>query len=84
MAGRGDPVSGVELLPFPKTRAGRRLEALVTVFQQAGGNGENKTFSDFLGLASDRVTAPLSVIARGNSQSQVFNLCLISSASQRL
>lgn len=45
MAGGGDPVSGIELLSFPQTRAGCRFEALVSVFQQAGVNHEDKTFS---------------------------------------
>lgn len=45
MAGGGDPVSGVELLSFPQTRAGRWFEALITVFQEAGKNQKNKTLS---------------------------------------
>lgn len=45
MARGGDPVSGIELLSFPQTRAGCRFEALVSVFQQAGVNHEDKTFS---------------------------------------
>lgn len=63
MAGGGDPVSGVELLSFPLTRAGCRFEALIAMFQKAGENQKNKTFSVFLCLASDRVT-PLSVTVR--------------------
>lgn len=50
MAGGGDPVSGVELLSFPQTRAGCRFEALVAVFQQAGENRKDKAFSVFLRL----------------------------------
>lgn len=34
MAGRGDSVPGVVLLTLPQTGAGRRLETLVSMFQQ--------------------------------------------------
>lgn len=37
MAGGGDSVAGVILLSFPKTGAGCRFKALVSMFQQAGG-----------------------------------------------
>lgn len=35
MAGGGDSVAGVILLPFPQTGAGCRFKALVPMFQQA-------------------------------------------------
>lgn len=36
MAGGGDSVARVILLSFPQTGTGRRYEALVSMFQQAG------------------------------------------------
>lgn len=36
MAGGGDSVAGVILLSLPQAGTGRRFEALVSVFQQAG------------------------------------------------
>lgn len=51
MAGGGDSVAGVILLPFPETGAGRSLEALVSVLQQPGRQrktGQRATDSTFL------------------------------------
>lgn len=43
MAGGGDSVAGVILLPFPQTGAGRRFKALVPVFQQAEGQTQTSS-----------------------------------------
>lgn len=37
VAGGGDSVAGVVLLSFPQTGAGCRFKALISMFQQAGG-----------------------------------------------